>query len=131
MLRRRLTSKQREELYASEAEKAREDERGEFPICRLCDQPIIGGSLWDENHEGHKPAWLGGVTDGISHRRCNRLHNNRHDTPLFAKSERVRKRFLDFTRSRTPLPGGRDDGIKKTMRGEVVDRESGKPWRGR
>lgn len=126
-----LTNKQREALYASEAEKARAKDRGEFPICQLCDQPIIAGSLWDQNHQGHKPRWLGGVTDGISHRRCNRLHNNQIDTPLFAKSERVRKRFLDLTRSRTPLPGGRDDDLKKTMRGEVVDRETGLPWRPR
>lgn len=131
MRRHRLTGKQREALYASEAKKAREAERGEFPICRLCDLPIVAGSLWDENHEAHKPAWLGGVTDGISHRRCNRLHNNHHDTPRFAKSERVRKRFLDLTRSRTPMAGGREDGIKKTMRGEVVDRTTGLPWRPR
>lgn len=121
-MRRRLSSREREALYASEAGKARDAERGDFPICRLCDHPIVAGSLWDENHQGHKPAWLGGVTDGISHRRCNRLHNNHHDTPLFAKSERVRKRYLDFTRSRTPMSGGRDDRLKRKVNGDVVER---------
>src|SRR5438045_4179199 len=127
-MRHRLTTKQREKLYESEAEKAREAGRGEFPICRLCDLPIIGGSLWDENHEGHKPKWLGGKVDGISHRRCNRINNQTYATPLFAKSERIRKRFMDFTRSRSPMPGGRDDSIKKTMNGKVVDRATGQPW---
>lgn len=122
MIRRRLTSKQREDLYLREADKARESGRGEFPICKLCDQPIIGGSLWDENHEGHKPAWLGGKVDGISHRRCNRINNNEYATPLYAKAERVRKRFLDITRSRMPLPGGRDDRLRKKVSGQVVER---------
>jgi hypothetical protein len=120
--RRRLSSKQREQLYQAEAEKAREAGRGEFPICRLCNMPIIAGSLWDANHEANKPHWLGGEIDGISHKRCNRLHNNQVDTPLFAKSERVRKKHLDFTRSRSPMRGGRNDTIRKTMRGEVVPR---------
>lgn len=125
MIRRRLTSKQREQLYESEAQKAREAERGEFPICRLCDQPVTRGSLWDENHSAHKPHWLGGEPDGLSHRRCNRLHNNKFDTPLFAKSERQRKRHLDFTRSRNPVPGGRADSIGKKMSGEVFRRDGG------
>jgi hypothetical protein len=122
VLRRRLTTKQREELYASEVQKAQSAGRGDFPICRLCDRPIVAGSLWDENHQGHKPAWLGGVTDGISHRRCNRINNNEYATPLFAKSERVRKGWLDLRRSRTPLPGGRDDRLKKKIDGRVVER---------
>lgn len=125
--RRRLTGKQREALHESEAEKAREAGRGEHPICKLCDLPIEPGREWDENHQAHKPRWLGGAVDGISHRYCNRRHNNRHDTPLFAKSERIRKRFLDFKRSRTPMPGGRDDRIKKTFDGTVVVRATGEP----
>lgn len=130
--RRRLSSKQREALYQQEAAKAREEGRGEYPICRLCDMPITAGQLWDTNHEGHKPRWLGGQIDGISHRRCNALNAHTYATPLYAKSQRVRKKHLDFTRSATPLPGGRDDQIRKTMSGKVVLRSTGEPaWRTR
>lgn len=119
-MRRRLGSKGREALYHSEANKALASGRGEYPICKLCDLPIAPGSLWHENHEAHKPHWLGGTVDGISHARCNRIWNNTHDTPLFAKNERVRKRHLDFKRSDSPLPGGRDDFLKKKINGRVV-----------
>lgn len=122
MIRRRLTSPQREALYKAEAMKAHEAGRGEHPICKLCDQPIMPGRTWNENHEAHKPHWLGGQVDGISHEYCNRRHNNTHDTPLFAKSERVRKRHLDFTRPQQPMPGGRDDRLRKKINGQVVER---------
>lgn len=128
MKRRRLTTRQREELYESEATKARESGRGDYPICNICDQPIIPGSLWDESHQKHKPHWLGGIVEGCAHSRCNRSWNHTHDTPLFAKNERIRKRHMDFTRSRSPMAGGRNDTIKKTMSGKVIDRETGLPW---
>lgn len=132
MIRRRLSTKQREALYESEAGKAREAGRGEFPICNLCDMPITRGREWDESHDPTKPRWLGGQVTGIAHRRCNRLHNNSHDTPLYAKSERVRKRFMDFTRSQSPLPGGRDDDLMRKINGETVLRSTGQPlWRSR
>lgn len=118
----RSRTKQREALYASECEKARAAGLGDYPICRLCPLPVLSGQMWDESHDKHKPRWLGGAIDGIAHRRCNRIHNNTHDTPLFAKSERQRKRHLDFKRSAVPLPGGRDDVLKKKMSGEVVRR---------
>lgn len=125
LMRHRLTSTQREQLYKREADKARDAGRGDYPICNICDLPIIPGSLWDASHQKHKPHWLGGDIEGCAHARCNRSWNNQHDTPLFAKSERVRKRHLDITRSSTPLPGGRDDRIKKTMSGKVIDRQTG------
>jgi hypothetical protein len=116
----RSRTKAREALYADECHKALASGRGEYPICRLCDLPIQPGSLWDVNHEAHKPRFLGGAIDGISHRRCNRLHNNQHDTPLYAKSERQRKGFLDLRRSSNPVPGGREDRIRKKLNGDVV-----------
>ena len=119
---RRLSARAREELWQAEAAKARKADCGDYPICNLCDRPILPGRDWDESHEKRKPHWLGGVVEGIAHRRCNRIWNNRHDTPLFAKNERVRKRHLDFTRSMRPLPGGRDDVLKKRLSGEVVRR---------
>lgn len=118
----RSRTKQREALYQRECEKARAAGLGEYPICRLCPLPILPGQLWDESHEKFKPRWLGGAVDGIAHKKCNRRWNNTHDTPLFAKSERQRKGFLDFKRSSTPLPGGREDRIRKRMNGDVVPR---------
>lgn len=130
MDRKRLSSKQREDLYRLEVAKSRAAGLGDFPVCALCGFPILPGRKWHESHQAHKPAWLGGAPDGIAHQKCNELHNHRHDTPLWAKSERIRKNHLDIPRSRTPLPGGRDDQIKKTMGGEVVDRRTGQRWGG-
>jgi len=122
MIPRRSSSRKREELWKAEAAKAHASGRGEDPICTLCDLAVKPGSSWDESHQKHKPRWLGGAVDGVAHRRCNRIWNNRHDTPLFAKNERVRKRHMDFTRSQNPLPGGRDDRLKKKITGRVVER---------
>lgn len=125
--RRRLSSKQREELYNSEVARALETGKN-HPECNLCPHPILPGQQWDASHHPLKPRWLSGEpASAIAHRRCNRIWNNEHDTPAFARSERVRKSFLDLKRSRTPMQGGRDDSIKKTMRGDVVVRATGLP----
>lgn len=124
MTRRRLSARERETLYRDECHAALVAGRGEYPICKLCDFPVMPGQLWHANHESHKPRWLGGMIDGISHARCNRLHNNTHDTPLYAKNERVRRRHLDLVRSDSPLPGGRHDRLKKKLNGRVVERHA-------
>lgn len=116
---RKLSSTKREELY----DRWRGD--AEFPTCNLCGLLIMPGQDWDESHEKHKPRWMGGAIEGLSHRRCNRSHNNRHDTPLYHKHRRTRQKHIGAHRSQSPLPGGRNDDIKKTMRGEVVDRATG------
>jgi hypothetical protein len=128
MIRRRLSTRQREQLYEDEAAKAIAAGRGHYPICNICSFPILRGREWDESHDPSKPRWLGGAVTGIAHRKCNRDHNHTTDTPLFAKNERMRKRDLDFKRSSNPLPGGRYDSIRKTMSGRVVDRSTGQPW---
>lgn len=129
-LRKRLSTKQREDLYRAEVAKSRAAGFGDFPICALCGQAIFPGSKWHVNHEAHKPHWLGGQIDGVSHQRCNAINAAHYAGPLFAKSERIRKKHLDLIRARMPLPGGRDDQIKKTVRGEVVDRRTGQRWGG-
>lgn len=119
----RLSSTKREQLYDAEALKAREAGKGDLPICNICDLPIDGvKQAWDESHDPSIPRWLGGVITGIAHRRCNRQHNNDHDTPLFAKSNRQRRMNIGAKRSQFRLPGGRDDRIKKKISGEVVPR---------
>lgn len=119
----RLSTRDREKLYDAEAAKARESGRGNLPICRICDCPIDGvRSAWDENHAKEFPRWLGGEVDGISHRRCNQLHNNKVDTPRYWKSRRQRQLNIGAKRSQTPLPGGRDDRLKRKVNGRTVER---------
>lgn len=130
MIPRRLTSKQREQLYDAEALKAHEAGRGELPICNICDLPVDGTTqAWDESHQKHKPRWLGGSVEGIAHRRCNRRHNNQHDTPKFAKSNRQRQRNIGArVSSSRPIVGSIRSGIKKRIDAfaRPVDRNTGR-----
>jgi hypothetical protein len=57
---RRLTTKQREELYDAEVAKARAAGRGDFPICNLCGVGIFPGQKWHVSHDPHRPRALGG-----------------------------------------------------------------------
>lgn len=99
-----------------------------FPICNLCHLPIEPGQNWDESHNPLLPRALGGSVTGLAHRRCNRLHNNTHDTPLVAKNKRIHRKHIGAFKSRRPMPGGRTDPRKRTMIGIVVDRSTGEPW---
>lgn len=123
----RLSTRAREELYDAEAAKARSAGRGNLPVCNICNCPIDGvRQAWDASHDPAKPNWLGGAVTGIAHRRCNRAHNNHHDTPRYAKSRRQRQMNIGARQSRMPLPGGRDDRIRKKMNGDVVERATGR-----
>ncbi len=122
MIRRRLTTKQREELWQAEAQKAVDAGVGEFPVCNICGFSILPGRKFDASHDPTKPRWLGGLITGIAHEKCNRDHGAKIDLPLFARNERIRKRHMDFTRSRTPMPGGRDDKLKRKLNGLTVVR---------
>jgi hypothetical protein len=127
----RLSSTAREQLYDAEVLKAKESGRGSLPICKLCDCPIGIGQKWDVNHQAHKPKWLGGVVDGISHHRCNTLHNNRHDTPLYHKNNAIRQRHIGAkVRTSPPMPGTFDSDIKIPMTSEFrrrpIRRSTGK-----
>lgn len=115
---RRLSSTKREELYDAEAAKALAAGLGELPICNICNGPINGRTqAWDESHEKHKPKWLGGVIEGIAHRRCNRKHNNTHDTPLYAKTVRQRQRDIGAkVSSSRPMVGTFASDIHKPLR---------------
>ncbi len=114
--RRGLSSTKREELY----DRCRGDHK--FPICNLCGTPVDGTrDAWDESHFPVAAAF-GGTETGVAHRLCNRRHNNEVVTPQNAKANRVRQNFIGASRSRYPMPGGRDDTIKRTMSGRVVRR---------
>lgn len=118
---RQSSSTKREKLYNQWRGKAR------CPTCNLCNMLIEPGQEWDESHNPLLPGALGGKVTGLAHRRCNRLHNNLHDTPLVAKNKRIRQKHIGAYRTRFPMRGGRNDRIKRTMRGEVVDRATGIP----
>jgi hypothetical protein len=124
--RKRLTTTQRRALYET-AESAAKAIGREHPACNLCPHPILPGQAWDESHEG-APHALGGTRTGIAHRRCNRIHGAAIVTPMVAKAKRTGDKFRDIKRARNPLPGGVDDPRKRTMGGEVVDRETGERW---
>lgn len=125
----RLSTTAREKLYDSEAAKAAAAGRGDLPICNICDCPIDGRKQgWDVSHDPAKPGWLGGEITGIAHRRCNRLHNNQHDTPLYNKTRRQRQADIGARVARTrPMEGGRSDWRSKKMDGTVIDRRTGEP----
>lgn len=125
----RFSSSAREKLYDAEAAKARAAGKGNLPICVHCFLPVDGvREAWDVAHDPTKPGWLGGDIVGIGHRRCNRLHNNVHDTPLYFKVKRVRQHYIGAkVSSGRPLPGTRASGLKKTMGGRVLDRRTGEP----
>lgn len=129
--RRRLTTRQREDLYERERAKAVANERGEFPICNICDQPVVACQTWDESHHPAFPHALGGTDTGVAHTRCNRRHGAEVVVPQVARSKRQFKMARDINRSRNPLPGGRDDPRRRTVAGLVVDRATGEPWRTR
>lgn len=123
---RRLTTTQRRTLYEKAVEAAKDAGR-EHPACNLCPHPILPGQLWDESHVG-APKALGGTDVGIAHRRCNRIHGAQVVVPMVAKAKRTDDKFRDIKRSRNPLPGGRDDRIKRTLSGMLIDRATGEKW---
>lgn len=126
MTRRRLTPKQRQDLYDRERARARAGGQGDLPICNLCGLIVLAGAQWDESHVGTPAAWNGSDT-GIAHRRCNRLHGSKVVTPMVAKTKRVREKFLDLRRPTKPLPFGRDDRLKQRVGGGIVDRRTNRP----
>lgn len=131
MIPRRLNTTQREKLYDAEAAKAKAAGRGDLPICNICHQPVNGATqAWDESHDPHKPRWLGGDVTGIAHRRCNRLHNNVHDTPLYAKNNRQRQRYIGAKVPQSTIVGSIASGIKKPLRpfARPIDRRTGREF---
>lgn len=117
----RLNTKQREQLY--ETCKGERD----FPSCALCGLPIHAGQQWDVSHDRYLPRAIGGKIDGVAHRRCNRLHNNRFDTPLVAKRKRVRQKHIGAYRVSRPMIGSRESQIKLHINSPPTWRDSGRP----
>jgi hypothetical protein len=96
----------------------------EYPLCNLCELPILPGQDWDESHIG-APAALGGRTTGVAHRRCNRQHGSDVVTPMVAKVKRIRRKHLGIETpgmGKRRMAAGRNSRISKTMRHGIVPR---------
>jgi hypothetical protein len=59
---------------------------------------------------------------------CWRLKTDRYDLPVIAKVKRQADRHVGIRGSSRPLPGAKDDPRRRTVAGEVVDRETGERW---
>ncbi len=117
-----LTSRQREDLY----DRCRGE--AEYPTCNLCLLPITRGQEWDESHNPYLPRALGGLVDGIAHRKCNRDHGAQHDVPLIARITRLRQKDIGaFVKRSRPIIGSKRSGIKVSFNRPPVWRDSGKP----
>lgn len=127
MTRRRLSSTARESLWDCECAKASATDRGDFPICNICELPVLPSDRWHESHYP-VPAALDGQITGVAHAACNLRHAAQVDVPMIARVKRMRRRAIGAHVSRRPLPGGRDDPRKKTLDGRVVDRRTGAEW---
>lgn len=121
--RKRLSTTARVALYESCI--ASEDE---FPRCNIpgCGLFVRPGERWVESHYPKPHAW-NGTQSGIAHARCNHDYWSKTEAPMMARANRVRAKHIGAFVADTPLPGGRDDRLKKTMRGVVVERATGLP----
>jgi 5-methylcytosine-specific restriction enzyme A len=120
--RKRLSTTERTAMYdAARGEKA-------YPVCPRCNMPVFPGDRWNAGHELSPELGGKNVADRVEHARCNHDFAANYEVPLIAKNKRVRARFIGAFRSQSPLPGGRDDVLKKTFSGLVVDRRTGQPF---
>lgn len=119
-----MSAKSREDLWSRDATAAYIAGRGRNPICPHCDLPVTPGQAWDECHVG-TPKFAGGKRTAVGHRICNRLANNKADTPAFAKGNRVRQRHIGARGpglGKSPMRAGRRSGTSKSFRHGLVPR---------
>jgi 5-methylcytosine-specific restriction enzyme A len=95
--------------------------------CQGCTAPLsVGHYVYD-----HVIPWELSRDSSIGNcqvicNACDSIKTGTRDLPRIAKSNRQRDRHIGAaSKSRTPLPCGRDTGRSKTIRGEVVVRMSG------
>lgn len=97
-----------------------------------CGVKLSPGNIFYEHIE---PDRLGGLNDldncAALSKTCWKIKTSGFDRPKIDKSKRQQDRARGI-QTRGWFPGGRDDRLKKTMRGEVVLRSTGESaWKGR
>ena len=118
-------SRHRDYLYGEAKFVAQQAGRGDYPICNICDQPVLPTDAWDESHAPEHPKALNGKSKGVAHLTCNREHGAKVVVPLVAKVKRVRAKYLGIKGNglgRHAMQGGRRSGVTRTMAGEVKPR---------
>lgn len=92
--------------------------------CHICKRILDPTrDKWVADHVGKLHAWGGTVTMPA----CVPCHKEKSkcDTTAVAKAKRGREKELGIRVSKTPMPGGRDQRIKRKMNGGYQDRETG------
>ena len=116
-------TRRRQALWDAEVARSEAAKLGSYPICNLCDRPVLPIDKWDESHDGTPKAFGGRIT-GIAHAACNRSHGASIVKPLVTKAKNVRARHTGAYRPRKALPGGIDSEVKIKIGGGVVARSS-------
>jgi hypothetical protein len=92
--------------------------------CEACTAPLSPGNVFYD----HRIPWATGEDSSLANCQC--LCKTCHDfktaiidIPTIAKGVRIADRHVGIRPiASRPMPGGRNSGFKKTMRGEVVAR---------
>lgn len=91
--------------------------------CHLCGGFIQATQAWELEHV--IPLAMGGADDetnwALAHTKCHRTKTVR-DLLELGRARRREAKHFGAKRSRNPLPGGRNDKLKKRIDGTVVRR---------
>lgn len=94
-------------------------------ICALTGRKIMPGDTWELDH---KQALANGGENRESNLQpvLKEAHKKKTalDVAQKSKDRRVRSKHLSIHKSKSPLPGGRDDKFKRKINGSVVLRET-------
>lgn len=126
------SSTSREKLYDASRVRNIAGVLEEYPRCNIpgCGAFVTPSQRWVESHHPVMKT-NGGKATGIAHYKCNFAFWCEVEAPQIARMKKARRRHIGARVARTrPLPGGRDDPRKRTLDGRLIERKTGKPWRG-